>query len=447
MSQSLDILAAPIRSTLVRMTLPMMLGIISLMLFNIVDIWFVGQLGTEPMAALAFTFPVTFSITSLAIGLGVGSSATLARLIGAGSPTDAARMATDNLIMTVLLMVIIGSAGHLIIDPVFSLMGAEAHLMPYIHDYMSVWFSGSVFLVLNMVCNSIFRAAGDTRFSAAIMLVSSLINLLLDPLLIFGIGPFPQLGIQGAALASVLAWATTTAMALYLLQRRQMLLLSRPEPRQMIEHWRTVLKISLPAALSNMMTPLANGVLTAVVARHGAEAVAAYGVGNRVESLSLLVCLALSMTLPPFISQNYGAGQMERVRHAYIGAARFALIWQGLIFLALFVFSGTLSTLFSDDAEVSRWLGLWMVLVPAGFGFQAITFLSASSFNALHQPMRAMRISLFRLFIMYVPLGWLGSELFGLPGMFAALVLANGITAFIAYSWMNGYLRRLCARV
>jgi len=428
------------------MTLPMMLGIISLMLFNIVDIWFVGQLGTEPMAALAFTFPVTFSITSLAIGLGVGSSATLARLIGAGSPTGAARMATDNLIMTVLLMVAIGSAGHLIIDPVFALMGAEDHLMPYIHDYMSVWFSGSVFLVLNMVCNSIFRAAGDTRFSAAIMLVSSLINLVLDPLLIFGIGPFPQLGIQGAAVASVLAWATTTAMALYLLQRRKMLLLSRPQPRQMLEHWRTVLRISLPAAFSNMMTPLANGVLTAVVARHGAEAVAAYGVGNRVESLSLLVCLALSMTLPPFISQNYGAGHVERVRNAYIGAARFALIWQGLIFLGLFLFSGSLSSLFSDDAEVSRWLALWMVLVPAGFGFQAITFLSASSFNALHQPMRAMRISLFRLFIMYVPLGWLGSVLFGLQGMFAALVLANGITAFIAYSWTSAYLQRLCAR-
>ncbi|MBR9884962.1 MAG: MATE family efflux transporter, partial [Oceanospirillales bacterium] len=132
---------------------------------------------------------------------------------------------------------------------------------------------------------------------------------------------------------------------------------------------------------------------------------------------------------------------------AYKGTARFALFWQGLIFVLLFLFADQLSVLFSDDAEVSGWLSLWMVLVPAGFGFQAITFLSASSFNALHQPMRAMRISLFRLFIMYVPLGWLGSELFGLPGMFAALVLANGITALLAYSWMNAYLRRLSGRV
>jgi putative MATE family efflux protein len=426
------------------MTLPMMLGIVSLMLFNIADIWFVGQLGTQQLAALAFTFPVTFSITSLAIGLGVGTSATLARLIGAGEETNAARMATDNLIMTTVLMLVIGFAGHWIIDPVFSLMGAEPGLMPYIHDYMTVWFSGSVFLVLNMVCNSIFRAAGDTRLSGSIMVVSSVLNLVLDPLLIFGAGPVPALGIQGAALASVLAWAVTTSFAVYLLcVRRQMLLLQWPELGQMLSHWRKVMEISLPAALSNMMTPLANGILTALVARHGAEAVAAYGVGNRVESLSLLVCLAMSMTLPPFISQNYGAGQLERVRRVYLGAVRFALVWQGLIFVLLFLFADPLSGLFTDDPEVSRWLALWMVLVPAGFGFQAITFLSASSFNALHQPMRAMRISLFRLFIMYVPLGWLGSVLFGLDGMFAALVLANGITAFLAYSWMRRYLRRL----
>lgn len=94
---------------------------------------------------------------------------------------------------------------------------------------------------------------------------------------------------------------------------------------------------------------------------------------------------------------------------------------------------------------MTRWLALWMVMVPAGFGFQAITFLSASSFNALHQPMRAMRISLFRLFVMYIPLSWLGSLMFGLPGMFAGLVVANGITAYLAWSWMRRYLGRLQA--
>jgi len=319
--------------------------------------------------------------------------------------------------------------------------------MPLIHAYMQIWFAGSVFLVLNMVCNSTFRASGETRLSASIMLLSSLLNMVLDPLLIFGWGPLPALGIRGAAIASVLAWSATTLLALHLLYHRKgMLVLALPQWRAMLGHWRQLLSISLPAALSNMMTPVANGILTALVAAHGAEAVAAFGAGARIESLSLLVCLALSMTLPPFISQNFGAGQLDRVQRAWQGAVRFALVWQLLIFALLVLISGPVSSLFGDDPTVARWLQLWLVIVPAGFGFQAVTFLSASSFNALHQPMRAMRISLFRLFLMYVPLGWLGSTLYGLTGMFVALVLANAMTALVARFWMKRYLRALSAK-
>ncbi|MBV0933022.1 MATE family efflux transporter [Marinobacterium sp. A346] len=422
----------------------MMLGIVSLMLFNLADIWFVAQLGTAPMAALAFTFPVSFSVVSLAIGLGVGTSATLARLIGSGSSESSARLATDNLLLTTLLMLVVGVAGQHFADPIFRLMGADPELMPLIDAYMEVWFAGSVFLVLNMVCNSTFRASGDTRLSATVMLLSSLLNILLDPLLIFGWGPVPALGIRGAAIASVLAWAITTLLALHLLYHRKgMLLLTRPRLQTLLAHWKKLLSISLPAALSNMMTPLANGILTSLVAVHGAEAVAAFGAGARIESLSLLVCLALSMTLPPFISQNYGALKIDRVKTAYRTAIRFALVWQLLIFAVLVLASGAIAGLFSKDPEVARWLQMWMLIVPAGFGFQAMTFLSASSFNALHQPMRAMRISLFRLFLMYVPLGWLGNHFFGLTGMFSALVLANAITAVVATFWMRRYLKTL----
>lgn len=441
-----DLLNGPLRPVLVQMTIPMMFGIVSVMLFNLADIWFVAQLGTGPMAALAFTFPVSFAVVSLAIGLGIGTSATLARRIGRGESHTTARFASDTLLMTTLLLLVVGWIGQLMIEPVFRLLGAEEALLPLIRDYMRLWFAGSVFMVLNMVCNSIFRAAGDVRNSALIMLTSALLNLLLDPILIFGWGPIPALGIRGAALASILAWGSTTLFALYRLYRgKQMLTLSFSAPHALLRHWQEVMRISLPAALSNITTPLAQGVLTAMVAVHGAEAVAAFGVGNRIESLALLVCLALSMTLPPFISQNFGAGQLARIRSAYAGVIRFALVWQLLIYLLLALLSGPLSRLFTDDETVARWIQIWILIVPAGFGFQAITFLSASSFNALHQPLLALRVSLVRLFIMYLPLAWLGNRLWGLEGMFAALVLANVLTALLAYTLMRRQLRRLDA--
>lgn len=444
MSNPPDLLKGPLRPVLVQMTVPMMFGIVSLMLFNLVDIWFVGLLGTEPMAALAFTFPVSFAIVSLAIGLGIGMSATLARRIGRGETDTAAAMATNTLLMTFILMMFVGILGQWAIDPVFVLMGADEALRPLIHDYMQIWFAGSVFMVMNMVCNSIFRARGDTRRSAMVMLIASALNLIFDPILIFGLGPLPGLGIQGAALASVLAWAITTVIVIsILIQRRQLKWSPIASIHVMFRHWGEVLSISIPAALSNITTPVANGVLTALVASHGAAAVAAFGVGNRLESLSLLVCLALSMTLPPLISQNYGAGQITRVKKAYSSVIRFALCWQLGLYLLFIIIAEPVSNWFTSDPDVAYWIKIWILIVPVGFGFQATTFLSASTLNALHQPLKALWISLIRLFLLYLPLGWLGNYFGGLEGMFAALVLANVLTAMLAWYWVRHHLQRL----
>ncbi|SEQ99416.1 putative efflux protein, MATE family [Amphritea atlantica] len=439
-----DLLNGEIRPTLIKMTLPMMLGIVSLMLFNVADSYFVSRLGTEPLAALGFTFPVSFTVISLSIGLSVGTSATIARLIGSGNASGARQLTTDNLLLTTLLMVLIASFFVLFIDPLFRLLGAGDTLMPYIHSYMSVWFFGSVFYVLIMVSNSSLRACGDTRTPAMLMGFSSVMNLLLDPLLIFGWGPLPALGIQGAAIASLIAWGIAAAAALANLYLRKGLLVLRIESLSVaMQHWLMVMKIGFPAALSNMMTPITAAIMTAVVATHGPEAVAAFGVGNRLESLSLLANLALSMTLPPFISQNFGRGQVVRVRAAYLSAVRFALLWQALIYIILFIFAGGIGALFSDQAEVINLISLWILIVPLGFGFQAVTFLTASSFNAVHQPMKAMRISVFRLFILYVPCGYLGNYLAGLEGMFVAFVIANMCTAAMAFRWMQRHLNSL----
>jgi len=439
-----DLLNGPIRPTLVRMTIPMMFGIVSLMLFNLADVYFVGQLGIQPLAALGFTFPVSFSIVSLAIGFGIGTSATLARLIGGGDQPSARALATDNLLMTAVVVIVISFLAQLLIEPIFTLMGAGDKLLPLIDSYMSIWFLGAVFLVVNMVGNSSMRASGDTRTPALLMAATSVLNFLLDPLLIFGLGPVPAMGIEGAAIASVISWAVGTLAILHVLYHRAGLLerLSLDFAR-ILRNWLKVMKIGLPAALSNMMTPIAGAVITALIATHGEEAVAAFGVGNRLESISLLVCLACSMTLPPFISQNFGAGQIDRVVSAYQGMIRFALGWQLMVYLLLLLFAEPLAAFFSDDQRVQSLIELWLLLVPVGFGCQAVTFLTASAFNALHQPLRAMRISVIRLFVLYVPLGWLGSQMAGLEGMFAGLVVANMVVAGVAWYWMQRHLGRL----
>ncbi|MGH1461346.1 MAG: MATE family efflux transporter [Neptuniibacter sp.] len=439
-----DLLQGDIRSTLISMTLPMMFGIVSLMLFNIADLYFVSRLGTAPLAAMGFTFPVCFTVISLAIGLGIGTSAILARLLGAGDKGEARSLASDNLIAVTVLILVLSLLFKLLLPFVFTAMGAEAELLPLIFSYMEIWLIGSVFLVVNMVCNACMRATGDTKTPAMLMAGSSLLNFFLDPLLIFGVGPFSGLGIMGAAIASCIAWSLTTVVALYILFHKKKLLVFQPmDIGRCASHSYRVMKIGIPAALSNMMTPLAQGVLTYLVSAHGAEAVAAFGVGNRIESLSLLVCLSLSMTLPPIISQNYGAGQIQRVKLAYRLSSKFAVIWQIAVFILLLLVAEPVANAFSSNTEVQKIIILWVCIVPIGFGFQAVTFLTASGFNALHQPMRAMRISIVRLFIFTLPFAWCGSQLFGIEGMFSALVIANALMAIFSFKAMNRYIQKL----
>src|SRR5690606_382687 len=166
-------------------------------------------------------------------------------------------------------------------------------------------------------------------------------------------------------------------------------------------------------------------------------AVAAFGVGARLESIACLVVLALSMTLPPFVSQNYGAGLMSRVQQAYRLCARFVMLWQFGIYLLLAVLAYPVATLFSDEPEVIRILCQFIWIVPLAYGLQGITILTNSSFNALHLPGSALVLSLIRLFVFYVPLAWLGGKLYGITGLFIGCVLANIFTATLAWRWFN----------
>lgn len=283
------------------------------MMFNLVDTFFISMLGTEELAAVSFTFPVTFTVISLAIGLGIGTSAVIAKALGANKVEEAKFDATIALLLSAVMVFLLSLFGFLMIEPIFKLLGAHAEVMPHIYDYMSIWFLGSVFLITPMIGNSVLRASGDTKTPSIIMGAAGLINAILDPLLIFGIGPFPELGVQGAAIASVIAWSVAVGIIFYLLAVKKRLLSVSPGEQGVMQAVKKILKIGFPAAGANMLTPIAMAVMTAIVATYGPEAVAAFGVGSRIESIASLVVLALSMTLPPFVSQNYGAQNYQRV--------------------------------------------------------------------------------------------------------------------------------------
>ena len=430
-----DLLNDPIVPTLKKMTVPMIFGMITLMMFNIVDTFFISLLGTEPLAAVSFTFPVTFTVISLAIGLGIGTSAVIAKALGSNNIEEARFDASIALLIAVVMVVCLSLFGYLFISQIFKLLGAGEQVLPLIHEYMSVWFLGSVFLITPMVGNSVLRASGDTKTPSIVMGGAGLINAVLDPVLIFGFGPIPAFGIKGAAIASVIAWSVAVVIILYLLAVKKGLLSLNANNQTPLSSIRKILKIGLPAAGANMLTPVAMAVMIAMVAHHGPEAVAAFGVGSRIESIASLVVLALSMTLPPFISQNFGAGKLNRVKEAYTTTLKFVMIWQFIIYLLLIAFSGVISELFGKEQMVIDVIKLFIFTLPLSYGLQGIIILSNSSFNALHKPMNALILSVIRLFIFYIPFAYVGNLYAGLPGLLIGAALGNLFTAIIAYKW------------
>lgn len=433
-SKQINLLEDPVPNTLKRMTIPMIYGMVLLMTFNLVDTFFVGLLGTQPLAAISFTFPVTFTVLSLMIGLGIGTSAVIAKFLGKKDTKSAKNAATAALYLAAIIVACLSTVGYFITDPLFTLLGAQPSLLPLIHQYMDIWYIGSICLIGPMVGNAILRASGDTKTPSIIMGSAGLINAVLDPIFIFGFGPIPAMGIQGAAMATLISWFFGLGFVLYILTKKHDLIHTTMLPmKDLITACRHILKIGLPAAGANMLTPIAAAIMTAIVATYGESAVAAFGVGSRLESIACLIVLALSMTLPPFISQNFGAGQLKRVEDAYKASIRFILAWQIVIYILLALSAHWIASIFTKEAEVADLIKLFIWILPLGYGLQGIVILTNSSFNALHKPMIALVLSVVRLFVCYLPLAYLGSLLFGLAGLFAGALLGNILMAMISH--------------
>ena len=246
----------PVGRTLLWMTVPMVFGHFSTVAFHLADTLFVAQLGAKELAALSFTFPVVQLIAGLAIGLGIGTGAVVSQAIGNRDQHLVRRLATHSLILSVLIAAALSAIGLMTIDPLFRLLGATGDILPMIRNYMGIWYIAAVFTVVPMVGNNSIRATGDTTFPSLIMMISAGLNVILDPLFIFGLGGFPRMGLQGAALATLIARVLGFLAALAILHFRDRLLdFTLPRLTALWDSWKRVLSIGAPAVATMVLLP------------------------------------------------------------------------------------------------------------------------------------------------------------------------------------------------
>lgn len=421
---------------LINLTIPMIWGVLSVIAFSLIDTYYVGRLGTDSLAAMSFTFPVVMSFGSLAMGLGVGASSVISRAIGEGDNQFVKRLTTDSLSLSLIMVVIFVSIGLTTIEPLFTLLGATEKLLPLIRSYMEIWYWGTICLVVPMVGNNAIRASGNTFVPSIIMIVAAGVNIILDPIFIFGLFGFPRLELAGAAIATVVSRFVTLVAALWFLHfRLKMLCFQKESLGVIVKSWGKILRIGLPASATNLITPISIGIITELIAFYGATAVASFGIASRIESFALIILMALSGSVSPFVGQNWGAKKYNRVRIALKQCFIFCLF---LGFLTAAVLAGIgkpIASVFDSDFEVISTVTNYLQIVPVSYAFYGIILVTSSMFNALGNPTPSVIITALRMFVFYIPLAYLGSNLFGINGIFIGASLANILVGIIAYLW------------
>ena len=414
------------------------MGLVTVMGANLIETIYVSLLGTDELAALGFTFPLVMLLQSMTMGLGVGASSVVARKIGADEWVQATSIISHSLLITVIFVGIVSLLVSSTLSQIFDLLGAEKNIKSMALEFMEVWFYGLPFFAVAMVGTSLMRAAGDVATPGYLMAAGSFLQVLFGPALIFGFSEWDGFGLKGAAIAFIVARTTTFLFVIYFLNKNKFLVSS------LDDFWlstREVFHVGLPAIASNLIGPLSMTFITRLVAGYGSAAVAGFSLASRIETMLAMVVWAISMSVGPFVGQNWGARKFERVWKAVSLANIYAVSWGALSYVVLFLTSPLVINTVTDELAVADAALTYLLIVPIGMGLMGISANASNSFNALGKPVPPLVMSVVQMLVLTIPLAILGNFFLGFPGIFIGGVFAMLISATVIHIWLRRALK------
>jgi putative MATE family efflux protein len=426
MSEMAKLTRGSIRSNLVTQTTPMIIGVAAVMSIGLVDAYYIGQLGSTELAAIAFIFPISVALTSMAVGVMVGINSVVARALGEGDNAKAARRANLGIVFAIALGIAMGLALFALLDPLFSLMNADTRTLPFIRAYMQPFALGIPLLMTIMGFNGVLRGQGEARRTSYISVCYAAANWVLDPILITGAFGFEGFGIAGAAYATLAGWAMAIVLGLWLI--RSTALPFKPQlirQSAIIEPMAAILRVAGPAAFSNSINPIGLAVLTALVAVEGQAAVAGFGAAGRLQSFAVVPLLALSGSIGAIVGQNWGAGQTDRARRAVALAGGFCVLYGLGVAVLLFAFGERFASLFSDDPAVIAQFAAYLAIAVWGYAGFGLLITGNGILNAMDRAPLALLQSAARVFLVMMPFAWLLRGTWGADAIYAAELVAN----------------------
>jgi putative MATE family efflux protein len=438
---SVDLTQGPVGGHLRRQGLPFGLGLVAIFSFEAVDLFFIGQLGDAPLAAIGFTLPVIWLLYGIGIGFEAGAASCVSRAVGKEKQGLAQRLTTDTAVLAGLSALLLCLIGLATIEPVFRMLGAPEELMPQIHAYMGTWYWVAPMDAVLWTCLASIRARGNALLESKIITFAALLNLALDPLFIFGLLGFPQLGLQGAAVATLVSVFIMLIYTIWHLHHRLHVFAKPFAPlREIFDSWRHMLAIGIPAMITNAIIPVSSGIVVAMLAGFGIDAVAGYGIAMRLEPMALIPFYALSAVSSPFFGQNYGANRFDRLLEARKIIMRFCLGFGLALAVFMSLVAGPLASLFTDSASIRTVAENYIWIVSWSWGAYGIVMSVNASFNGSGRPLPSVMISSARVIFVFLPLAFAGRALFGMNGLFAASTIANLSIGLVAFVWLKRHI-------
>ena len=424
----------PVFSLLISMSLPMVISMLVNSLYNIVDSFFVAQISEDAMTALSLVYPVQNFINAVGIGFGIGVNAVIAFHLGAGEVAKADKAATQGMVIAVIHGIIITIVSIAIIPAFLRMFTSSETIINLGVRYSVIAFAFSLIIILGVTFEKIFQSVGSMKVTMVSLMCGCVINIILDPLLIFGIGPFPQMGIEGVALATGIGQTLTLAiyLAVYIV-RPIRVHISR---KYLLPNKKIIMRlysIGIPATLNLALPSLLISSLNAILASYSEVYILVLGIYYKLQTFLYLPANGIIQGMRPLVGYNYGAGEHKRVSQIY----NIVLCMSGIIMIAgtaiCLIIPGQLISLFTQNQETIVVGKTALRIISAGFIVSAVSVTSSGALEGLGKGTPSLIISLFRYVIIIIPAAFFLSKIFGPVGVWNAFWIAETITAAVSY--------------
>ncbi len=429
-----DFTKGPVGRAVILLAIPMVLEMALESVFAVVDVFWLSKLGAAAVATVGLTESMLALIYALAIGLAMSATAMVARRIGERDRERAARTAVQAIALGVLIAVPLGLAGALLAPRLLGWMGAAPDVVASGSRFTAVMLGGNIVIVLLFLINAIFRGAGDAAIAMRVLWLANAINLVLDPCLIFGWGPFPALGVTGAAVATTTGRGIAVCVQLATLARGTGRVAIRREhlrldPKTML----ALLRLSGSAIVQSLIGTASWIGLVRILSGFGSAALAGYTIAIRIVVFALLPSWGMSNAAATLVGQNLGAKEPGRAARSVFLAGLYNMAFLGVVGLGFFLFPGALVGLFTADAAVAPVAAEGLRIIAAGFLFYAWGMVLVQSFNGAGDTWTPTVINFFVFWLWEIPLAWVLAVRLGLGprGVFLAITIAFSTLAVV----------------